>query len=505
MLNKLQELPSKVIIYLFKVLQKGAILIPIVTLVVILALYLFIRLKTITSWAVDAGGIEQNVMYSLLRLCNGYPLYTPTHQPPFSVTQYAPFYYQGIGWIHDLIAPEKATLYFYYCLNRSFGLMGNLFMAFGVYYIVTNQLQVKKPYPFWIAAICLIVLPPHTYCRPDAWYLTFFVFSVMFFLRYIRLENTRDLFLSAFFAILSFYTKQTAIGLLIWQSALILLYSRSIRHIIYYYLTGLGTLILFYFILNIPSIEIYLENTVGGINNGISLDNFKNNIIDHFHKPFLMVDIIGIGTALFLIVRNVKPFSYLGYLTLGMFLFATGTALKNGSALNYYIEFIILSALCVISFQNPAVTEKEETTIPSWLSYFLLVGISINLLINAPNFNWIRAFGGDVSKQLYIRDQSIADFLYRDGLKKGQQLYTPEQFSFLNLILFEYCLFPQHDIHIEMNGLNYDKILNFDPSNVRYILLHKEMKDIPFLGLKLSDYREITVINDIKVFRLKRD
>lgn len=505
MLNKLQELPPRVITFLIKWIQKGSILIPVTTLVVILALYLFIRLNIITSWAVDAGGIEQNVMYSLLRLCNGYPLYTPTHQPPFSVTQYAPFYYQSIGWIHSLISPDKASLYFYYSLNRSFSLAGNLVMATGIYFLVAHQLQLKKTYPFWVAALCFIVLPPQTYCRPDSWYLAFFVFSILFFIRYIRFGNSRDLLLTAFFSILSFYTKQTAIGLLIWQSVLIVVFSRSIQHIIYFYLAALVSLVSLYFILNLPGLAVYLDNVVGGINNGVSLDNFKNNIIDHFHKPFLLVDIIGIGSALFMIVRNEKPFSYLGYLTLGMFLFATGTALKNGSALNYYIEFIILSTLCVISFQNPIVTEKGETTIPSWLSYLLLVGVSINLLINAPNFNWIRAFKKDVSEQLYARDQAIADFLYRDGLKKGQQLYTPEQFSFLNLILFEHTLFPQHDIMIEMNGLNYDKILNFDPVTVRYILLHKEMKVIPFLGLTLSDYKEIGAIDEIRIFRLKKD
>lgn len=501
MLNKLQELPSRAIMYLFKWVQKGSTLIPLTILVTILALYLFVRLEIITSWAVDAGGIEQNVMYSLLRLCKGYDLYSPTHRPPFSVTQYAPFYYQSIGWIHDLIAPEKASLFFYYCLNRSVGLTGNLAMAVGMYYLASYQLEVKKPYPFWIASLCFIVLPPQTYARPDAWYLAFFVFSVLFFLRYSRHGHRNDLFLTAFFVILAFYTKQTAIGLLIGQSVLILLYARSFRHIIYYYLAALVSLVALYYLLAIPGLETYLENTVGGINNGISLDNFKNNIIDHFHKPFLLVDIIGIGVALFLILRNVKPFSYLGYLTLGMFFFATGTALKNGSALNYYIEFILLSLLCVISFQNPQVSEKEEKNIPSWLSYYLLLGVTLNLLINAPNFNWVRAFKKDVSEQLYARDQAIADFLYRDGLKKGQLLYTPEQFSFLNLILFEHTLFPQHDIQIEMKGLNYDNISNFTPSTVQYVLLHKDMESLPFRSLQLSDYKEIGAIDDIRILR----
>lgn len=501
MLNKLQELPSILIARLFKWIQKGSILIPIFLLFVILVLYIFIRTKTIVFWAVDAGGIEQNVMYSLLRLCNGYALYEDPHQPPFSVTQYAPFYYQAIGWIHALIAPENASLYFYYCLNRVFGLAGNLVMAAGLYYVSASQLQLKKPYPFWIAALCFIILPPHTYARPDSWYLVFFVLSILFFISYIKGAGIKSLALSSLFVILSLYTKQTALGILLLQLVLILLYARSVKDICYYYLATALFLVGFYFVFGSPDLQVYFDNVIGGVNNGISLENYKHNIIDHFHKPFLLVDIVGIVSALFLILRNRKPFAYLGYISLGMFVFASGTALKNGSALNYYIEFVLITVLCVASFQNQEVVKEEESKLPHWLSYALLLGVSFNLLINAPNFNWIRAFSGEVSAGLHKRDQSIANFLYKDGLQKGQQIYTPEQFSFLNLILFEHALFPQHDILIEMKGLNYDKISNFDPSNVRYILLHKDMPNLPFLSLQLSDYKEIELIEDIRIFR----
>jgi hypothetical protein len=503
MLSKIQELPSKAVICLSKWIQKGSILIPLTLLIVTLALYLFIRVDVITSWSVDAGGIEQNVVYSLLRRCNGYDLYLPTHQPPFSVTQYAPFYYHAIGWLHHLIAPENPSLYFYYCLNRSFGLAGNLAMAITLYYLVSRQLKIKKPYPFWISVLCFIVLPPQTYARPDSWYLAFFFFSTLFFIRYIQRGIVRELYPMAFFTILALYTKQTALGLVICQSALLLLYARSFRHIFFYCLAILTALIGLYFAFALPELDIFLQNTVTGISNGISLDNFKYNIIDHFHKPFLLVDLAGIGVSLFLIIRTEKTFAYLGYLALGMFLFATGTALKNGSALNYYIEFVILTLLGVISLKNPQLAKPGEQSIPSWVSYYLLLGVTIDLLLNAPNFNWIRAFRNDISEQLYVRDQSIADFLYRDGLKKGQQVYTPEQFSFLNLILFEYTLFPQHDILIEMNGLNYDQITNFDPSKVRYILLNKATPNLPFRVLNLEEYQEIGAIGEIRIMRLR--
>lgn len=502
MLNKLQELPFTLIANLTKWLKKRSLLIPVALLCIILLIYLFIRARTVVFWAVDAGGLEQNVMYSLLRLCNGYALYEDPHQPPFSVTQYAPFYYQVIGWIHNLIAPENASLYFYYCLNRIVSLTGNIVMVVGLYCLAANQLMLKRPYPFWIAALCFIILPPHAYCRPDSWYLVFFILSILFFVSYIRNSGLKPLLLSSFFVILALYTKQTALGILLLQFFLILLYARSIKDIIYYYLASFVFLIGLYFLFGSPDLTIYLDNVIGGVNNGISLENFKHNIIDHFHKPFLLVDIVGIVSALYLILRNEKQFAYLGYISLGMFIFATGTALKQGSALNYYIEFVLITVLCVVSFQNPNFAKDDENKLPSWLSYALLLSVSFNLLINAPNFNWIRAFNGEVSAQLYKRDQSVADFLYKDGLQKGHQIYTPEQFSFLNLILFEHALFPQHDIQIEMKGLDYDKITNFIPSKVRYILLQRDMIDIPFLGLKLTDYEEITTIEDIQIFRL---
>ncbi|MBE7174717.1 MAG: hypothetical protein INR73_29375, partial [Williamsia sp.] len=93
---------------------------------------IYIRVKVIFLVNPDIGGIESNVIYSVLRILAGYPLYQNPELAPYAITQYSPIYYYLTAGLSRLAGLTPDDVYEVYAVGRGISLVANVFYAWGI-------------------------------------------------------------------------------------------------------------------------------------------------------------------------------------------------------------------------------------------------------------------------------------------------------------------------------------------------------------------------------------
>ena len=99
------------------IVARSALLISLVAGATFLAM-LLLRLHLVSAYAPELGGIESNVIYTLQRILDGYPLYVDPAAPPYAITQYTPLYYYLCWGVGRLAGVDAANVHHVYVLSR---------------------------------------------------------------------------------------------------------------------------------------------------------------------------------------------------------------------------------------------------------------------------------------------------------------------------------------------------------------------------------------------------
>ncbi|UFH55091.1 glycosyltransferase family 39 protein [Spirosoma sp. KNUC1025] len=190
---------------------------------------IYIRLKTIFLVNPDIGGIESNIVYSVLRMLSGYPLYDNPEIAPYAITQYSPIYYYLTVGVAQLSGLTPDDVYYVYIVGRCISLVFNGIYAWGIY-----QLARKVASPTSISVLVSLVafclLPPQSYARPDSQYNAFVVWTLLAVIRWMNSDRNKSLLFStilvALLAAIALFCKQSAICLPIIIGGYLVLFSR---------------------------------------------------------------------------------------------------------------------------------------------------------------------------------------------------------------------------------------------------------------------------------------
>lgn len=152
----------------------------------------------------DLGYPESALIYKISAISRGQALYTDWNKEPYSIAPYTPIYYLTAG---GLSAVLKLELPMIYVISRGLSLAATL-MCSGVIYILSRRLGVSR-YVSWVGSGIFLSSPllvPWGYTsRPDAMALFFSLMALVMIVR----KGRFSFWLSALFAVLSFYTKQS--------------------------------------------------------------------------------------------------------------------------------------------------------------------------------------------------------------------------------------------------------------------------------------------------------
>ncbi|MBD2752095.1 hypothetical protein IC230_04265 [Spirosoma sp. BT704] len=495
---------------LYQIITKNAYLIIWCSVGIFSLVTLYVRSKVIFLVNPDIGGVESNVIYSVLRMLAGFPLYQNPEQAPYAITQYSPIYYYLTVGVSRLVGLTADDVYDVYAVGRCISLVANVFYVWGIVWLA-RRLQLTTSVAILVGLLAFILLPPQSYGRPDSLYNALVIWTLWAVLGWISSDSAKSLVygaaLTACLAALALFSKQSGLclpiiigGYLIFVSPI----SRQIFPFLGWYALFIGLL---YYSLFWQDATLIYANVIQGVSNGIDLANFKHNLVDHYLRPFAWLVIPSLAISIRYSIFEQGARQFIGLSVLGLFLFAMATGLKWGSALNYFTEFTGLSFLLIAD-----TIRLFRSKLSDWANVgrlALLLAVIWVVPVNAMNFNWERSFNKPVDMTQYQQEQAVAQYVKNELTKHNNGLVysTLYNSSYLNAFLFRHCIVPQQDLMIgsayPLRSFDYtDLDRAAQDGRVQFVISRNGETDAPLSPpVYLGNYRPIKSIGDYTIYK----
>jgi predicted membrane protein DUF2142 len=296
----------------------------------------------------DVRGVELNVVRTIQKTLLGQSLYTDPAALPFDAAQYSPLYYAiclGLVRLAGVAADDPARIM---VIGRTFSFLVSLGICAGSVWFASRGLGVRRSVAVVAGAVAFVTTSPWLFLlRPDglmcATVLTSLALAVASGTRHTR-SSYWCLVLSVGLGCMAVWAKQTGVEALL----IVFLYFVVIREfrksaiVVALAATfGLGSLALL-----VRSYPQMLPNIIGGIDNGISLGAAFEKTYRVFFSNFAFLVALVLTGFVFLPPSRRDHRDAMFLVSLGvLFAIATVAGLKDGSAENYYDEFLIVAIL----------------------------------------------------------------------------------------------------------------------------------------------------------------
>lgn len=301
---------------------------------------LALRLDLINCYNPEIGAVDMNVVYGIQRILAGEPLYQNPLQPPYAVIQYMPLHYYIVAGIAKVTGIGFTAVQDIYALSRTLALLFNLLTVLLLIFIFRSLRTGWRTAVTW-AMFLLILLPQHYYLRCDSLELLCFTAALLGAFRYAERPSPRWLLFTAVFTALCILSKQNGILIAGIIGCYLLIAEKNIRQAIYYTLQTAAFTLLLLLLFTQGDLQSFYENAWLGLKNGIDIFFFKKPYF--FLIPFFLTAL----PAIYFFLKKGTP-KYQQLIATGLilsFAFASVTAIKIGSDINYYTEFILFLLL----------------------------------------------------------------------------------------------------------------------------------------------------------------
>ena len=476
-----------------------------------------LRIYMIFLYQSDLGGVESNVIYTILRGIGGYNLYCNPEQPPFSITQYSPLYYYATIGICKALQIDPKQVHEIYIVSRAFSLICNLLFAGMSYWILGKIFNITGVLRGIAGIFSFVYLEVESFSRPDSLYNFFVLLTIGIFLLFLQKKENKEknwyLTFAAIFSIITQFTKQSGIYipcLLLFYNIFILYSWRYFIHTaIVMVITG-GILL---WLTAGEDVAVFFQNIIGGVNNGVSYNWWAKRMLILHIKSENIFDILGLFLGLWYLI-NVKNHAhrFLGLCALSMFLFANVTGLKIGSAPNYFTEFLALTFILISIFihQNrhfiiQTLEHQKHYSILLLLCCTFTIGVHTLYIYHVhPKFT-------SITYQTYLENQEVVKFLEKEGLAPDDLVFTTtHRYDFLNKFLFKNSAFPQKEIVVANppNAFEYSALHQaVQRGKLKYFIMRKDGKYVEpgvgehFKGIDFSNFHHIKDLYGYSIYK----
>ncbi len=315
----------------------------------LLATNLSMRTDLVGRHLFDLLGAEENVVYAMIKLLQGGPLYSAPEAVPFDVVQYTPVYYLLLRPVAAVLGIDGSVPHDVYRLIRSVGLVLNLLFG-ALVFGMARGMGARTPWALLWSAVLLALLPRQVYSRPDTLNLLLFGASMLAFLASQRrdpgADRTRLLDLAVLFGALAPFAKQSGVLALLVIGAS-LLATRQWK--VLFRATGLGAALVASGVALCCwqyGADIFFANVVKGIRNGVNMQEWTWTLLRKNGPDVLIYQLLGLVLAIRLIRSGAHAATALGVGIVLTWAFALLTSMKHGSSQGYYTECL---ALCLVA------------------------------------------------------------------------------------------------------------------------------------------------------------
>jgi hypothetical protein len=490
-------------------------------------IFIAFRIFIICSHGTDLAGIEQNVVYSIQTLLDTGRLYFSPSDPPFAITQYTPIYYYICSFTAELLGYGSENIQAIYVIGRSWNLFFNLVLAFLVFKMSSRVLGISVNKSLFLSLLSFGFAFSHNFAvRPDSLhdllgFASIYTFTIFLINKDAKRTTTGLLICTIFLTALATFSKQSGIQFIIIFSGFCFLNRdwKTLLKIVVLSAIFYGGFLL-YFRLMYHSL---LDNIVGGVANGISFENFIKFIITK--NIFILSVWPLIFITLFLIFKNNSVFKgksverLLAITALGTLIFATATALKMGSTVQYFIVFINLALVFIFKYSSvlsgkPVMTDRYMKTklLYGYFAASLLIYTvqDVKLILN---FDYNPAL-----ERQRLSAVKTAKFINMNRVKNSGRYifsnlttdYTIASRQSLNNIFFRDCVIPQMDILEYSTGpskvIGYNKLRSMlEDGEIEYLIESNPKSKFAILHdlefIKNSNFKLIKKIDGYLIYK----
>ncbi|MCB9183534.1 MAG: DUF2029 domain-containing protein [Flavobacteriales bacterium] len=316
------------------------------SLVAASVLALGLRVQVMADHSIDFGGSELNVLHGIQRVVRGEAIYMDPEQPPFAVVQYTPAYHVITGRLCRALGIAADDARGLQQISRAFALLLNLLTMLAVA-LAARAAGAGQWSSLSAAALTSLAFSPHFYSRVDALYALFFVFAVLFMLRWATRREGRsgtpELILAGLCTALALLSKQTAV-LLIGLMPLSLLAMRAWRAALLFVIAfSAGIILTGLLLLHGERMDLFLTNVVDGLRNGISTGYLEHLLRSPQLWGLAGWLLIALSLALRWLRESSPPRRLLALWLAPVLVFGIAAALKSGSDYNYFFELLLIA------------------------------------------------------------------------------------------------------------------------------------------------------------------
>lgn len=314
---------------------------------------------------------------------------------------------------------------------------------------------------------------------------------------------------SAVFAALSFFSKQSAVVLgLVYLTWFIRV--KQYRLLMYWMGSYFLTVVIMLAIISKESgLNSFFQNTVSGINNGVSFYWYCHTIVKEFYSQFGLLWVPALVVLLFSLPKEKeRSFHFLATTLIISFVFSNLIAFKWGSSPGYFTEWVALIFIGLAHYAGKAPATISNKIVPACVAIILFVKV---LLIFYPLWNMVRPGSRERAMGQYRREELLASVVKSRLQNNGHHtvfnnIYSPE--LYLNNLLFRNSVMPQFEV-VAFGTWN-NKV--FDYTNFRreitngsvQMLVCKTGSELQFMDIPLTNFHLVdTFYRDYYIYEYK--
>ncbi|WP_029037671.1 glycosyltransferase family 39 protein [Salinimicrobium xinjiangense] len=438
----------------------------------------------------DLRGVESNVIYSIqLAVENNGLLYKSPETPPFNITQYSPLYYITSDAVITSLLIEPDDYFKIRVVTRIISVVLLLLSLFVVKDILQRIIGVKKSTSLIIVLTYLLIsFPWFNISRPDVLILLFFTLSIRSILLYQKNGNKRNtaILLGVFMA-LGILSKLT-MGIYIIAFGFYMIIARTWNLAFFSAISFVVSLILMCALIQILGYDLtYLyENIFKGIDNGTSINSAWETSYRHyfayfgwFSLAFILLSVIYLKNWKYLKTNT----SLLFFITISysIALFSFFSALKVGSAINYFNELLLCLLLFMISFLESHHIIKKKLYLIGFMFFGIFIAI-IHTFNYAPRLinNFVHLTSGN-NQEGDIPE--IIDFL---NSNLGNSYFYSQNINIAQSFPQKSVLFPTpiHVLTFKREVYDYSLVEKWAKQNLRFIIVHPNRTNLYSIDIK---------------------
>lgn len=438
-----------------------------------------LRVQVIADHSVDLGGAELNVLHGIQQVVKGRPVYTDPERAPFAVVQYTPAYLILTGSLCKAAGIDPDDARGMQQVNRAFSLLLNMLMTLGIV-LAARAAGAGQWNSVSCGALGYLALSQHFFARVDSLYALFFVFALLFILRWAARAEEKsgkpEILMVGILTALALFTKQTA-ALLVIIIPVFMASLRAWRPLLRFSIAFLVAGIAFALILlHGERWDLFVKNTIGGLANGMSA-----TYIQHFMSSWQGWCLLGWHFAALIIavlwIREEAPQRRFLAIALPISLAFTWLALlKSGSDFNYFFETLVLTFIACGAWLGQGVHRVINSLL--MVQCVLFAGSRLLALRE-----WHSAFGNEERLAEQWSDEMALGNELAHGLRPEETVILTYR-SPLEITLDDKVLVSQRDI-IQWSRTPPFDLSRFDAmmrdDQVRYVVSDRPLESMTFI------------------------